>query len=154
VGGIRDQDDVAHPARVDDYWLGGEDNFPADRALAEAILEAVPIMRTMVRANRAFLGRAVRHLTRNLGIRQFLDIGTGSRPLAQRTAFIAADLRQPEAILGDPTLAATVDLGRPVAVMLVAILMFLPDAEDPLLIAEVRAATPGVLTARWRETRG
>ncbi|HZD37483.1 MAG TPA: SAM-dependent methyltransferase [Actinomycetes bacterium] len=159
---------VAHTARVYDYWLGGKDNFPADQALAEAILEAVPIMRTMARANRAFLGRAVRHLAGEVGIRQFLDIGTGiptagnthevaqavapdsrvvyvdndpivlvhARALmtsheAGQTAFIAADLRQPEAILRDPTLRATLDLGQPVAVMLVAILMFLPDAEDP-----------------------
>jgi hypothetical protein len=53
---------VAHTARVYDYWLGGKDNFPAYHALAEAILEAVPSMRAMARANRAFLGRAVRYL--------------------------------------------------------------------------------------------
>jgi hypothetical protein len=68
---------VAHTARVYDYWLGGKDNFPADHALAEAILGAVPSMRAMARANRAFLGRAVRYLAGEAGIRQFLDIGTG-----------------------------------------------------------------------------
>jgi hypothetical protein len=68
---------VAHPARVYDYWLGGKDNFPADRALAELMIQAIPNMRAMAAANRAFLGRAVRHLVKEAGIRQFLDIGTG-----------------------------------------------------------------------------
>jgi hypothetical protein len=68
---------VAHHARVYDYWLGGKDNFPADRALAELMIQAVPNMRAMAAANRAFLGRAVRYLAGEAGIRQFLDIGTG-----------------------------------------------------------------------------
>jgi SAM-dependent methyltransferase len=68
---------VPQSARVYDYWLGGKDNFPADRALAEAIIQQVPTMRTQIRAQRAFLGRAVRYLVREAGIRQFLDVGTG-----------------------------------------------------------------------------
>jgi SAM-dependent methyltransferase len=68
---------VPQSARVYDYWLGGKDNFPADRAMAEAIVEQVPTIRTQVRAQRAFLGRAVRWLVGEAGIRQFLDIGTG-----------------------------------------------------------------------------
>jgi S-adenosyl methyltransferase len=64
-------------ARVYDYWLGGKDHFPADRALGEAIAEALPTIRTQVRGQREFLGRAVRHLAAEAGIRQFLDIGTG-----------------------------------------------------------------------------
>jgi len=68
---------VAHPARVYDYWLGGKDNFAADRALGDAIKVAVPTIQVMGRANRAFLGRAVRYLAAEAGIRQFLDIGTG-----------------------------------------------------------------------------
>ena len=68
---------VAHPARVYDYWLGGKDNFAADRAMGDAIMEAVPTIQTMARANRAFLGRVVRYLAGEAGIRQFLDIGTG-----------------------------------------------------------------------------
>jgi SAM-dependent methyltransferase len=68
---------VPQSARVYDYWLGGKDHFPADRALGDAIAGALPTIRTQVRAQRAFLGRAVRHLTRDAGIRQFLDIGTG-----------------------------------------------------------------------------
>jgi hypothetical protein len=69
--------DIAHPARVYDYWLGGKDNFPADRALAEHMIQAIPNMRAMAAANRAFLSRAVRYLAGEAGIRQFLDIGTG-----------------------------------------------------------------------------
>ena len=159
---------VAHPARVYDYWLGGKDNFAADRALGDAIMDAVPTIQTMARANRAFLGRVVRYLAGEAGIRQFLDIGTGipavgnthevaqgiapdarvlyvdndpivlaharalmtSHP-AGTTAFIQADLREPQAILTDPALAATLDLRRPVALMLVAVLMYFRDEEDP-----------------------
>jgi hypothetical protein len=73
---------MAHPARVYDYWLRGKDNFAADRALGDAIRAAVPTIQVMARANRAFLGRAVRFLAGEAGIRQFLDIGTASRPRA------------------------------------------------------------------------
>lgn len=159
---------VPHYARVYDYWLGGKDNYPADRAAADAIAEQMPTVPFTARANRAFLARAVRYLVREAGIRQFLDIGTGipthgnvhevaqeiapdtrvvyvdndpivlaharalmaSNP-AGKTAFVAADARDPEAILTDPALAATLDPTQPVALMLVAILMYFPDTEDP-----------------------
>src|SRR5918994_3593603 len=68
---------LPHEARVYDYWLGGKENYAADRALGDAIAQQIPTIRTMARANRAFLGRAVRYLVRQAGIRQFLDIGTG-----------------------------------------------------------------------------
>ena len=68
---------VAHSARVYDYWLGGKDNFEADRALGDAMIRAIPSLPAMARANRDFLGRAVRYLVGEAGIRQFLDIGTG-----------------------------------------------------------------------------
>jgi hypothetical protein len=160
--------DVAHPARVYDYWLGGKDNFPADRALAEHIMQAIPTMRAMAQANRAFLVRAVRYLAGEAGIRQFLDIGTGiptspnvhevaqavapdarvvyvdndpivlahARALLKsqdvgETAFILADLRQPQAIVDHPTLGATLDLTEPVALLMVAVLMYFRDSEDP-----------------------
>ncbi|MDQ2813350.1 MAG: SAM-dependent methyltransferase [Actinomycetota bacterium] len=73
--------DVAHPARVYDYWLGGKDNFAADRAAAEQVMQAMPEILDTVRGNRQFMVRAVRFL-RDAGIRQFLDIGSGlpSRP--------------------------------------------------------------------------
>jgi SAM-dependent methyltransferase len=68
---------VPQSARVYDYWLGGKDHFPADRALGDAIAEALPSIRTQVHAQRAFLRRAVRYLAGDAGIRQFLDVGTG-----------------------------------------------------------------------------
>src|SRR4051794_24933806 len=66
-----------HPARRYDYWLGGKDNFQADRDAAEAIAAVFPHIRTAARENRAFMRRAVRYLTAEVGVRQFLDIGTG-----------------------------------------------------------------------------
>jgi hypothetical protein len=66
-----------HPARVYDYFLGGRTNFAADRQMANRILATAPMARTTARENRAFLGRAVRYLVTEAGIRQFLDIGTG-----------------------------------------------------------------------------
>jgi hypothetical protein len=79
---------VAHPARVYDYWLGGKDNFAADREAAERVLAVTPGLRVRVRANRAFLARAVRYLSAEAGIRQFLDIGTGI-PSANNTHEVA-----------------------------------------------------------------
>src|SRR5215471_9301952 len=75
---------VAHIARVQDYWLGGKDNFPPDREAAEAAIEALPDMVASVRNTRAFLARTVRYLAGEAGIRQFLDIGTGI-PTASNT---------------------------------------------------------------------
>src|SRR6201992_4215145 len=66
-----------HPARMYDYFLGGKDNFAADRATANQVLESWGSVRTGVRENRAFLGRAVRYLAGEAGISQFLDLGTG-----------------------------------------------------------------------------
>jgi hypothetical protein len=71
------QTDRPHSARVYDYLLGGKDNFPADREVAEADLRANPASRVGPRQNRAFLCRAVRFLAAEAGIRQFLDVGTG-----------------------------------------------------------------------------
>jgi hypothetical protein len=68
---------VAHQARIYDYWLGGKDNFAADRKAAEEAAATYPGVVTGARANRQFLARAVRHLAADVGIRQFLDIGTG-----------------------------------------------------------------------------
>src|SRR6266581_7365903 len=79
---------VAHPARVYDYWLGGKDNFAADREAAERVLAVSPGLRFRVRANRAFLVRCVRYLAGEAGIRQFLDIGTGI-PSANNTHEVA-----------------------------------------------------------------
>jgi hypothetical protein len=67
----------AHTARMYDYYLGGKDNFEADREAAQQVLAAFPDGETGARQNRAFMHRAVRYLAGGLGIRQFLDIGTG-----------------------------------------------------------------------------
>ena len=79
---------VAHPARVYDYWLGGKDNFAADREAAERVLAVSPGLRWRIQANRRFLARAVRYLAEDAGIRQFLDIGTGI-PSANNTHQVA-----------------------------------------------------------------
>ena len=79
---------VPHIARVYDYWLGGKDNFAADRELGERTLAVYPNLVFSVRANRAFLARTVRFLAAEKGIRQFLDIGTGI-PTASNTHEVA-----------------------------------------------------------------
>ena len=154
---------VPHPARRYNYWLGGKDNFAADRASADAIEQKFPGMRAGVRANRDVLGRITRYLTAEAGVRQFLDVGTGlptagnTHEVAQRIApetrvlyvdndplvmvharalltsspegatdYIEADLREPDAILTAPQLRETLDLSQPVALMLIAILHFVP----------------------------
>ncbi|WP_069169573.1 SAM-dependent methyltransferase [Streptomyces griseus] len=68
--------DIPHSARVWNAWLGGKDNYPVDRELADAVTSAYPQMADIAQASRAFQARAVRHLA-GLGVRQFLDVGTG-----------------------------------------------------------------------------
>ncbi|PWS53123.1 hypothetical protein DLE01_00600 [Streptomyces sp. FT05W] len=156
---------TAHPARVYNVWLGGKDHYPVDEEAAELAAKANPTIVPSVRANRAFLGRAVRHLT-TTGIRQFLDIGTGipaadnTHEVAQRAApesrvvyvdndpivltharallvsgpdgqtdYVQADARDVDTILGEA--ARTLDLDRPVGLMLVAVLQYIKDSEDP-----------------------
>ena len=169
---------VAHIARVYDYWLGGKDNFAADRAAAEQAIAAYPDIVFSVRANRAFLARAVRHLAGEAGIRQFLDIGTGipassnTHEVAQSvapesrvvyvdndpvvlaharalltsgphgaTSYLDADLRDIGRVLS--TAAETLDFSQPVAVMLMAILQHIDDADDPwAIVATLLDAVP------------
>jgi hypothetical protein len=82
---------VAHQARMYDYLLGGKDNYAADRAATEAALQIYPEWAFTARANRAFLGRAIRYLTADAGMRQFLDIGTGI-PTAGNTHQVAQEI--------------------------------------------------------------
>jgi hypothetical protein len=158
---------VAHPARRYNYFLGGKDNFQADRDSGDAIARYFPSIRVAALENRYFLRRAVEFLVREAGVRQFLDIGTGiptannTHEVAQsaapdarvvyvdndpivlvharalltsspegRTAYIDADLRNPDQILADPDLRGTLDLNQPVALMLVAVLHFIMDNRD------------------------
>jgi hypothetical protein len=83
---------VSHSARIWDYWLGGRDNYPVDREVGDRIAEMLPDIVTQARADRMFLGRVVRYLAEEAGIRQFLDIGAGlptvdnTHEVAQRVA--------------------------------------------------------------------
>lgn len=79
---------VAHIARIQDYWLGGKDHFEVDRIAGEEAIAALPDMVASVRNTRAFLGRTVRFLAEERGIRQFLDLGTGI-PTAANTHEVA-----------------------------------------------------------------
>jgi hypothetical protein len=169
---------VAHIARVYNYWLGGKDNFSADREAGDEAVEAYPQLVSSVRANRAFLTRTVRFLAGEAGIRQFLDVGTGipsasnTHEVAQAiapetrvvyadndpmvlaharallrsapegaTAYLDADVRDPAEIL--QAAAGLLDLSRPVAVMLVAILHFVSDDEHPYeIVSRLMADLP------------
>jgi hypothetical protein len=70
-------DTVPHSARIWNYWLGGKDNYPIDRQVGDQIAGIYPGITTLAQTDRHFLGRAVRYLAGEVGIRQFLDIGTG-----------------------------------------------------------------------------
>ncbi|WP_150253156.1 SAM-dependent methyltransferase [Nocardiopsis deserti] len=82
---------VPHSARVWNYWLGGKDNYPADRAVGDQIRDANPMIAEIAIAQRAFLVRTVRHLVSEAGIDQFLDVGTGL-PTANNTHEVAQTL--------------------------------------------------------------
>jgi hypothetical protein len=169
---------VAHVARVYNYWLGGKDNYAADREAGDRAIRDYPHIVYSVKANRAFLARVVRMLVQDMGIRQFLDIGTGlpaannTHEVAQGLApdsrvvyvdndpvvlsharvlltsspegacdYIDADLRDTETILTQA--AKTLDFTKPVAVMLIAVLHCIPDADDPYdIVARLLAAVP------------
>ncbi|MEW9527373.1 SAM-dependent methyltransferase [Microbispora sp. NPDC049125] len=153
---------TANVARMYDYYLGGKDNYAVDRERADEVISRVPLTREIARANRAFLGRAVRFLAAEAGICQFLDIGAGLptqdnvHEVAQRanpasrvvyvdndpmvlvharallaqdaqTRVIAGDVRNPDDILTHPEMRGLLDLSQPVAVLLVAVLHFIPD---------------------------
>jgi hypothetical protein len=172
-------------ARMYDYYLGGCHNFAADRVAAEQVLQAIPNLREIAVANRRFLRNAVVHLL-DLGITQFLDVGSGIptvgnvheivhavRPEArvvypearvvyvdfdpvaimharnllagdpQATA-VVADLRHPDAILAHREVCETLDLSRPVGLLLVSMLHFVPDADAYPAVAVLREAlAPG-----------
>lgn len=172
---------IAHMSRAYDYLLGGEAHFDADRKMIHQAAEAyggIDRARRDARANRDFLARAVQYLATEVGIRQFLDLGTGipnddnvhaiARQVApesrivyvdwdpvvgahahqlldgvERTDYVTADVRDPEAILRRA--AHTLDFDRPVGVMCVAILHALVDDEDPCGIVArlVDAVCPG-----------
>ncbi len=157
---------VAHPARVWDYWLGGKDNFAADREAGDRVLAVMPTMGAVAQAGRGFLATAVHYLAAGMGIRQYLDIGTGlptsnnTHEVAQRvgpesrivyvdndpivltharalltstkqgeTAYVDADLRDTGKVLAEAR--NVLDLSQPVALLLLHVLHFIPDTDDP-----------------------
>jgi hypothetical protein len=85
------QPEVPHAARIWNHWMGGEDNFAADRAAGDAVAQVYPQIVVMARQSRRFLIRVVRHLAAEAGIRQFLDIGTGL-PTMQNTHEVAQQI--------------------------------------------------------------
>jgi hypothetical protein len=111
---------VPNPARMYDYYLGGKDNFQADRDAADEVLAVVPEARALSVENREFLRRAVRFLAGEVGVRQFIDLGAGL-----------------------PTQGNTHEVAR--AVLLLSILHFIPDQDDPEgIVARFRdAMAPG-----------
>ena len=154
-----------HVARMYDYFLGGRNNYAADRAAAERFLKVMPQVRAGARANRRFLVDSVRWLAREAGVRQFLDIGSGlptqqnvhevahaidggtriayidNDPLVRvhaekllattpNTIMIEGDLRDPEALLERPELRDHLDFSQPIALLLVAVLHFIPETEQ------------------------
>jgi len=90
--------DIPHSARVWNYWLGGKDNYPPDREAAETVLELFPGIATLARQSRQLLIRAVRLLTAEFGVRQFLDIGTGL-PTMQNTHEVAQSIAPESRVL-------------------------------------------------------
>ncbi|WP_051971267.1 SAM-dependent methyltransferase [Kitasatospora azatica] len=173
--------EIPHPARIYNYFLGGKDNFPADRAAAEKVIAVAPQTPGAAKANRAFLQRAVRFVA-DQGIDQFLDIGTGiptagnTHEVAQQvapqarvvyidndpivlaharalmagpghgaTSVIQADLRDPAEILADPRVREALDFDRPIALMLVAVLHFVDEEQDPygIVATLLDALAPG-----------
>ena len=156
---------AANAARMWNYWIGGKDNFRADREAGEQVLEAMPALPVVAQMLRRFLITTVDELSA-AGVRQFLDIGTGlptadnTHDVAQRAApesrivyvdhdpvvisharalltssaagktdYIQADLRDWATISAGAQ--RTLDFSRPVAVLLIAVLHFILDAEDP-----------------------
>jgi hypothetical protein len=157
---------VPNVARIYNCWLGGKDNYAADRKVAGEILKMVPDAMVTALENRKFLQRAVRFFAGQAGIRQFIDIGTGLpsqgnvHEVAQdinedaRVVYvdydpvvishaqalladektvtaIRGDLRHAPDILSHPGLRKFIDFSQPVAVLLIAILHFISDDEDP-----------------------
>jgi O-methyltransferase involved in polyketide biosynthesis len=166
VGGVPFDTTVPHPARVYNYWLGGKDNFAADRQVADEVLRVMPVMAEIARSCRLFLSAVVHHLAADLGVRQFLDIGTGlptadnTHEVAQRAvpearivyvdndpivlthsrallrasgsghcAYIDADARDADRVLAGA--ADALDFSQPVAVIMLGLLHYIPDADEP-----------------------
>lgn len=159
----------ANPARMYDYYLGGAHNFAVDREAAEKVLAMLPETRTFARDNRAFLQRVVRHLVRECGITQFLDLGSGiptvgnvheiaqgidpacrivyvdHEPVAvaqsrrlladnENATVIHADVRDSDLVLRHPETVRMLDFDRPIGLLMLQVVPFIPDADDPAAV--------------------
>jgi hypothetical protein len=155
-------------ARVYDYYLGGSHNFEADREMARRAIALWPDVPKIIRANRAFLHRAVRYIATQ-GVRQFVDLGSGMPTVGSvhevarsvipdsrvvyvdidpvvvaharmilggdaNASVINADLADAGAVLDHPDLRRLLDLREPVAVLMIAVLHFVPDGSRPAQI--------------------
>ena len=170
--------DIPSSARIYDYFLGGKNNYAADRDAGDQITARLPNIREAAQINRAFVRRVVRYLVNQAGVRQLIDIGTGmptvenvhevamaanratrvvyvdhdpvalahARNMLQGTpnaVIIGHDVRAPADLLADPELRRLIDFDEPVGVLLVSILHFLADADDPAaIIGELLAPFP------------
>jgi hypothetical protein len=160
-----------------DYFLGGRDNYEIDREAAHRVVEVAPEVPASARANRDFLGRAVRYIAES-GIRQIIDIGTGiptspnTHELAHavspdvrvayidndpivathagarltgtgNTGFFLGDMREPRSIIEHPTIGKLIDFDQPVALMLVSVMHFVTEEQDPAgMLAAYREVLP------------
>lgn len=169
---------VPNVARVYDAFLGGKDNFSADREFVRKAHEITPKAHMGAKVNRVFLNRVVRYLAAGAGLTQFLDLGSGlptqgnvseiaheidpaihvvhvdndpvvythSKALLtdrRTTDIVVGDIRRPGEILDDPVVRKLIDFGRPVGLLMFAILHHVEDADDPArIVAQFRDAVP------------
>jgi SAM-dependent methyltransferase len=168
------------PARIYDFWLGGSQNFEADREAGRRAAEAMPVLPATAQANRVFLQHVVQELVTVHGIKQFLDLGSGvptvgnvhevaqaTHPdatvmyidmdpvaIAHARALLAdnptahaalADVREPDVVLNHPLVRDTIDWTKPVAVLLFAVLHFIPDdaQAEQIVRAFAKPGCPG-----------
>jgi hypothetical protein len=169
---------VPHSARIWTYWLGGTDHYAVDREAGDRVRETFPGIADLARIGRFFLGRVVRYLAGEAGVRQFLDIGSGlptvdnTHEVAQRIApearivyadndplvfshaqalltsappgatdYVHASVRDPGTILDRA--AKTLDLSRPVGLILMGVLAHVPDYDEARsIVRRLLAALP------------
>jgi hypothetical protein len=169
---------VPSAARVYDFMLGGKDNFAVDRQVVDQMIKVVPDVLTGPRAMRACLRRAVRHMTTEAGIDQFIDLGSGlptednvhqvahrhcasarvvyvdNDPVAavhgaallvtdESTAFVEADVRDVDGVLGHARVRHLIDFDRPIGLIMCSVLHYMPDEVRPAeLVAAYSARMP------------
>ena len=134
----------AHSARIYDYIIGGKEHYPADREAGDAMVREWPALPVHMRANRDFMNRAVRHLAREAGIRQFLDIGSGipTSPNIHEIAQAAAPGSRVVYVDNDPLV---LDLSR-------TLLTSTPEGRTAYIEADMRDPAAVLDAPAFRET--